>query len=100
MKETLLKQKNEVEIKYNDCLMMNSNLNKTIINDNKLIEKLKQDKINIQDEVNILKNKMIEDYNKIEKSYQKVNKERKELINIFLNLKNFFIKTISYSKIE
>ena len=100
LKETLLKQKNEVEIKYNDCLMMNSNLNKTIINDNKLIEKLKQDKINIQDEVNILKNKMIEDYNKIEKSYQKVNKERKELINIFLNLKNFFIKTISYSKIE
>ena len=100
LKETLLKQKNEVEIKYNDCLMMNSNLNKTIINDNKLIEKLKQEKRNIQDEVNILKNKMIEDYNKIEKSYQNVNKERKELINIFLDLKNYFIKTIAYSKID
>ena len=100
LKETLLKQKNEVEIKYNDCLIMNSNLNKTIINDNKLIEKLNQEKRNIQDEVNILKNKMIEDYNKIEKSYQNVNKERKELINIFLDLKNYFIKTIAYSKID
>ena len=101
LKETLLRQKNEVEIKYNDCLMMNSSLNKTIINNKQLIDKLEKEKIAIKDEVNILKNKMIEDYQKIEKSFQNVNKERSELINIFLDLKNFFIKTISYTyKIE
>ena len=97
LKETLLRQKNEVEIKYNDCLMMNSSLNKTIINNKQLIEKLEREKISIKDEVNILKNKMIEDYQKIEKSYQNVNKERNELIKLFLDLKNFFIKTISYT---
>ena len=101
LKETLLKQKNEVEIKYNDCLMMNSSLNKTIINNKQLIERLEREKISIKDEVNILKNKIIEDYQKIEKSYQNVNKERNELIKLFLDLKNFFIKTISYTyKIE
>ena len=100
LKEALLKQKNEIEIKYNDCLMMNSNLNKKIIDDNKLIEKLIQEKKNIQDEFIILKNKMIEDYHKIEKNYQNVDGERKELIKIFLDLKKFFIKTISYSKMD
>ena len=100
LKETLLKQKNEVEIKYNDCLMMNSSLNKTIINDKNIIQKLEQEKLNIKEEVNTLKNKIIEDYQKIEKSFQNVNKERNELLKVFLDLKKFFIKTISYSKID
>ena len=100
LKETLLKQKNEVEIKYNDCLMMNSSLNKTIIYDKNIIQKLEQEKLNIKEEVNTLKNKMIEDYQKIEKSFQNVNKERNELLKVFLDLKKFFIKTISYSKID
>ena len=101
LKETLLRQKNEVEIKYNDCLMLNSSLNKSIINNKQLIEKLEKEKISIKDEVNILKNKMIEDYQKIEKSYKNVDRERNELIKVFLDLKNFFIKTISYtSKID
>lgn len=97
LKETLLKQKNDVEIKYNNCLMMNSSLNKKILNDNELIEKLKQEKIMIKDEVNVIKNKMILDYEKIEKSYNNVNKQRNELLKLFLDLKNFFIKTISYT---
>ena len=101
LKETLLKQKNEVEIKYNDCLMMNSSLNKKIVNDSKLIETLKQEKLKIKEEVNELKNKMIKDYQKIEKNYQLVNKERSELLKVFLDLKNFFIKTITFtSKID
>ena len=101
LKETLLKQKNEVEIKYNNCLMLNSSLNKKIVNDSQLIEKLKEEKSKIKDEVNVIKNKMIKDYQKIEKSYNNVNKERNELIKVFLDLKNFFIKTISYTyKIE
>ena len=101
LKETLLKQKNEVEIKYNDCLMMNSSLNKKIVNDSKLIETLKQEKLKIKEEVNELKNKMIKDYQKIEKNYQLVNKERSELLKVFLDFKNFFVKTITFtSKID
>ena len=100
LKETLLKQKNDVEIKYNDCLMLNSSLNQEIINYKNIIKDLNEDKIKIKADVDILKNKMIEDYKKIEKSYNEVNKERKALINVFIELKNFFINTISFSKID
>jgi hypothetical protein len=100
LKETLLKQKNDVEIKYNDCLMLNSTLNQEIINYKNIIKDLNEDKIKIKADVDILKNKMIEDYKKIEKSYNEVNKERKSLINVFIELKNFFINTISFSKID
>ena len=100
LKETLLKQKNDVEIKYNDCLMLNSSLNQEIINYKNIIKDLNEDKIKIKADVDILKNKMIEDYKKIEKSYNEVNKERKALINVIIELKNFFINTISFSKID
>ena len=100
LKETLLKQKNDVEIKYNDCLMLNSSLNQEIINYKNIIKDLNEDKIKIKADVDILKNKMIEDYKKIEKSYNEVNKERKAFINVFIELKNFFINTISFSKID
>ena len=100
LKETLLKQKNDVEIKYNDCLMMNSSLNQQIINYKDIIKQLKEEKIKIKEEVDILKNKMIEDYQKIENNYNEVNNERKALIKVFLDLKNFFINTISFSKID
>ena len=100
LKETLLKQKNDVEIKYNNCLMLNSSLNQEIINNNNIIKQLKEEKIKIKNDVDILKNKMIEDYQKIEKRYNDVNKERQTLINIFIELKNFFINTIAFSKID
>ena len=100
LKETLLKQKNDVEIKYNDCLMLNASLNQDIINYKNLIKELNEEKIKIKEEVDILKNKMIEDYKKIENRYNEVNTERKTLINIFIELKNYFINTISFSKID
>ena len=100
LKETLLKQKNDVEIKYNDCLMLNSSLNQEVINYKNLIKELNEEKIKIKEEVDILKNKLIEDYKKIENRYNEVNTERKTLINIFIELKNYFINTISFSKID
>ena len=100
LKETLLKQKNDVEIKYNDCLMLNSSLNQEIINNKNIIKQLNEEKIKIKNDVDVLKNKMIEDYQKIEKNYNDVNKERKALVQIFVELKNFFINTISFSKIN
>ena len=97
LKETLMRQKNEVEIKYNDCLMINSSLSKQINSDKELIEQLEKEKTEIKNEVKILKNKMIEDYQKIEKSYNNVNKERNELLKVFLDFKKFFVDTISFS---
>jgi len=97
LKETLLKQKNDVEIKYNDCLMMNSSFSKQIEKDKKTIENLQKEKIEIKNEVDVLKNKMIEDYKSIEKSYNNVNKERNALLKVFLDFKSFFINTITYS---
>ena len=100
LKETLLKQKNDVEIKYNDCLMMNSSLNQQIINYKNSIKQLEEEKKKIKTEVDLLKDKMMEDYKRIEKNYNDVNKERKALAQIFVELKNFFINTISFSKIK
>ena len=98
LKETLLKQKNDVEIKYNDCLMMNSSLNQQIINNKNLIKELREEKKKIKEEVDILKNKMMEDYKQIEKNYNDVNKERKALIQVFIDLKNFFINNLMFSQ--
>jgi len=100
LKETLLKQKNDVEIKYNDCLMRNSSLSQQIINNENLIQQLKEEKIKIKNEVDVFKNKMIEDYQNIERKYNEVDQERKAILKIFIDLKNFFINTISFSKID
>ena len=100
LKETLLKQKNDVEIKYNDCLMMNSSLNQQIVNNKNLIQQLKEEKTKIKNEVDEFKNKMKGDYQNIEKRYNDINQERKALLQVFIDLKNFFINTISFSKID
>ena len=100
LKETLLKQKNDVEIKYNDCLMMNSSLNQQLVNNKNLIKELKEEKEKIKTEVDEFKNKMKGDYQNIEKKYNDVNQERKALLQVFIDLKNFFINTISFSKID
>ena len=100
LKETLLKQKNDVEIKYNDCLMMNSSLNQQIVNNKNLIQQLKEEKTKIKNEVDEFKNKMKGDYQNIEKKYNDINQERKALLQVFVDLKNFFINTISFSKID
>jgi hypothetical protein len=100
LKETLLKQKNDVEIKYNDCLMMNSSLNQQIVNNKNLIQQLKEEKTKLKNEVDEFKNKMKGDYQNIEKRYNDINQERKALLQVFIDLKNFFINTISFSKID
>ena len=100
LKETLLKQKNDVEIKYNDCLMMNSYLNQEVINYKKLIKELNEEKIKIKNEVEKIKIETMKKYQKIEKNYKEVNQERIALLEVFLNLKNFFINTISFSNID
>ena len=98
LKETLLKQKNEIEIKYNDCLMLNIALNKKVVDYCVIVDNLKEGKNKMIHETNELIDKMINDYKKIEKNNLKVNNERKTLIRLFLELNQFITNSVNYSK--
>jgi hypothetical protein len=93
-KEKLLKQKNELEAKYNDSLIKNSSLNQKVGENEKKIVDLIEEKNKIQKEMDIFKKKTFNDYKQIENKYNVVNNERNSLINIFLEMKLFFIDKI------
>jgi hypothetical protein len=87
----LLQQRNELEIKYNDSLLMISSINKKILEANQNIETLTEEKRKSEEELQIFKNKIMNDYKIIENKYNKVNEERNSFIKIFLEMKIFFI---------
>ena len=90
----LIQQKNELEIKYNDSLLMISSTNKQLLEANTQIQNLLEEKKKSEDELKIFKNKIMNEYKIIEDKYNKVNEERKSFINIFLEMKIFFINQI------
>ena len=90
----LLQQRNELEIKYNDSLLMISSVNKKLLEANKNVETLTEEKRKSEEELQIFKNKIMNEYKIIEDKYNKVNEERKSFINIFLEMKIFFINQI------
>ena len=90
----LIKQKNELEIKYNDSLLMISSTNKQLLEANTQIQKLLEEKNKSEEELQMFKNKIMNEYKIIEDKYNKVNQERKSFINIFLEMKIFFINQI------
>ena len=92
----LLQQKNELEIKYNDSLLMNSSLNKKLSEANEKIDILAQEKKKSDEEVQNFKNKIVNDYKIIENKYNKVNNERNTFIQIFLEMKIFFIDKLEF----
>jgi hypothetical protein len=53
-----------------------------------------EEKNKIQKEMDIFKKKTFNDYKQIENKYNVVNNERNSLINIFLEMKLFFIDKI------
>ena len=90
----LLQQRNELEIKYNDSLLMISSVNKKLLEANKNVETLTEEKRKSEVELQIFKNKIMNDYKIIENKYNKVNDERNSFIKIFLEMKMFFIEKI------
>ena len=90
----LTQQKNEIEIKYNDSLLLISSTNKKLLDANKKIQTLIDEKKKSEDELQIFKNKIMDEYKIIESKYNKVNDERNSFINIFLEMKLFFINQI------
>ena len=90
----LIQQKNELEIKYNDSLLMISSTNKQLLEANTQIQKLLEEKNKSEEELQMFKSKIMNEYKIIEDKYNKVNQERKSFINIFLEMKIFFINQI------
>ena len=90
----LLQQRNELEIKYNDSLLMISSVNKKLLEANKNVETLTEEKRKSEEELQIFKNKIMNDYKIIENKYNKVNDERNSFIKIFLEMKIFFINEL------
>ena len=90
----LTQQKNEIEIKYNDSLLLISSTNKKLLDANNKIQTLIDEKKKSEEELQIFKNKIMDEYKIIENKYNKVNDERNSFINIFLEMKIFFINQI------
>ena len=90
----LLQQRNELEIKYNDSLLMISSVNKKLLEANKNVETLTEEKRKSEVELQIFKNKIMNEYKIIENKYNKVNDERNSFIKIFLEMKIFFINKL------
>ena len=90
----LVQQRNELEIKYNDSLIMISSINKKLLEANRNFEILKEEKNKSENELQLFKNKIMNEYKMIENKYNKVNEERNSFIKIFLEMKMFFIEKI------
>ena len=90
----LLQQKNELEIKYNDSLLMISSTNKKLVELEEKIQTLADEKKKSEEELQIFKNKIMNEYKIIENKFNKVNDERNSFIKIFLEMKLFFIDKI------
>lgn len=90
----LIQQRNELEIKYNDSLLMISSTNKKLLEAVSNIETLTEEKKKSEGELQTFKNKIMNEYKIIENKYNKVNDERNSFIKIFLEMKIFFINQI------
>jgi predicted nuclease with TOPRIM domain len=94
IKEMLLKQKNDVDIKYNNSLMMITQLNdeKSLIQkkNNELEEELK----NSSKKFDEFKNQISNEYQKIKNEFELSKKEKDLLKGTLLDFKNYFMKFI------
>jgi len=94
IKEMLMKQKQEVDIKYNNSLMIITQLNeeKGIIQ--KKCNELENELNNSSKKFDDFKIKISNEYNKIKKDFDIVYKEKDLLKETLLDFKNYFMKFI------
>ena len=94
IKDMLLKQKNDVDIKYNNSLMMITQLNdeKSLIQkkNNELQEELK----NSSKKFDEFKDQISNEYQKIKNEFELSKKEKDLLKGTLLDFKNYFMKFI------
>lgn len=94
VKEMLIKQKTNLEVKYNEALIEISKLNKERENNKKTLEEIDKERINSEKEFFEFKNKIVEQFKNIEKKYNITLKERDILRNSLIGFQNYFFKYV------
>lgn len=95
IKEILLKQKNEVEIKYNNALMVIGQLNEEKILNDLRLQEINEKMVKCKCEYDTMRNQMIQEFKVIQKDYELAKKERELLKGTLLDFKKYFLKMIS-----
>ena len=94
IKEMLMKQKQEVDIKYNNSLMIITQLNEEKINIQKKCNELENELNNSSKKFDDFKIQISNEYNKIKKDFDIIKKEKDLLKGTLLDFKNYFMKFI------
>ena len=94
IKDMLLKQKQEVDIKYNNSLMKITQLNEEKINIQKRVNELEEELKNSNKKFDDFKNQISNEYKKIKNDFELTQKEKDLFKNTLLDFKNYFMKFI------
>ena len=94
VKEMLLKQKNEVEIKYNNSLMIIAQLNDEKVENDKKIGELNEKMKKNAEKYELFKTQIIKEYKNIQSDFSLTKKERDLLKSTLIDFKNYFMKFI------
>lgn len=95
IKEMLLRQKSEVELKYNDALIQIATMTTEKERMKKNIEDIDRERITAEKEFNEFKMKLINEFKQIQNDTEILKKERDVLRNTLIDFKNFFITNIN-----
>ena len=94
IKEMLMKQKQEVDIKYNNSLMIITQLNEEKGNIQKKCNELENELNNSSKKFDDFKIQISNEYNKIKNDFDIIQKEKDLLKSTLLDFKNYFMKVI------
>ena len=95
IKEMLLKQKSEVEIKYNDALIQISSLLNEKERYKKTIEDIDKERVNCEKEFEEFKAKLINEFKAMQNESKLIVRERDALKGTLIDFKNFFMKFVN-----
>ena len=95
VKEMLLKQKNEVEIKYNDSLIQLNQMQNEKESLRRGMEAIDIERMNCEKEFNVFKNKILSEYKYLQNESKRVFNERDILKQTLIDFKNYFIENVS-----
>lgn len=95
IKEMLLRQKSEVELKYNDALIQIASMTTEKERMKKNIEDIDRERITAEKEFNELKMKLINEFKQVQNETEGLKRERDVLRNTLIDFKNFFMTNIS-----
>lgn len=95
IKEMLLRQKSEVELKYNDALIQIASMTTEKERMKKNIEDIDKERITAEKEFNELKMKLINEFKQVQNETEGLKKERDVLRSTLIDFKNFFMTNIS-----